>query len=384
MFPTAVTDHRAQKPLRDVTGFVVAHRSIVAATERPVGPPVEPRTGNLVDGDGANVESTAGRSGERDEPAVAVSEKHDRPVTDDADQVVDVADEAADRKRPGPAVSSTVIADRRRIRQASDQPGHPSATVHRTVDQDGRDTRWPATEPVARSRTFDQAGPVGGCATRRCARVVHAGPTVPGRYRRGRMELLLIRHGLPLRIESDQPVDPPLAPLGHAQAQALAEWLIPHPPDRLLSSTMARAVDTADHVARQFGLEPTAEADFCEFDRGAKAYIPLEELDRDHPHMRQLIDDWIGPGGAERRAAFQAKVLAALHRHVDDSMSECTALVCHGGVINVILADVLGTDRMMFFQPDYTSVSRLAVSGGRFRLLSINEAAHLRGVDQPS
>ena len=198
------------------------------------------------------------------------------------------------------------------------------------------------------------------------------------------MELLLIRHGLPIRVESDRPVDPPLSPKGHDQARALAEWLLPQPPDHLISSTMARAVDTAGHLATTFTLEPTADPDFCEFDRGSKAYIPLEELDRDHPHMQQLIDDWIGPGGAPRRAAFQARVLEALHRHIDDIDSERTALVCHGGVINVILADVLGTDRLMFFQPDYTSVSRLAVQGGRLRLLSINEAAHQRQVEGSS
>jgi probable phosphoglycerate mutase len=77
-------------------------------------------------------------------------------------------------------------------------------------------------------------------------------------------------------------------------------------------------------------------------------------------------------------------VLEALRRQLDGIDAERTALVCHGGVINVILADVLGTDRMMFFQPDYTSVSRLAVHGSSFRLLSINETAHLRGIGDPS
>lgn len=144
---------------------------------------------------------------------------------------------------------------------------------------------------------------------------------------------------------------------------------------------MARAKDTAGHLADAFSLTPTEEPDFCEFDRGAKAYIPLEELDRDHPHMQALIDDWVGPGGASRRAAFQARVLAALTRHLAAADAERIALVCHGGVINVILAHVLTTEQMMFFQPDYTSVSRVAVNGDRFRILSINEAGHLRTLD---
>lgn len=194
------------------------------------------------------------------------------------------------------------------------------------------------------------------------------------------MELLLIRHGLPLRVESDRPVDPPLAPLGHAQAAALAAWLEPSPPDVVITSTMARAAETGAHLAGAYDLVATSDEDFCEFDRGTHAYIPLEELDRDHPHMQALIDDWIGPGGAAKRAAFQNRVVTALDRHLADEPGDRVALVCHGGVINVILAHVLGTDRMMFFQPDYTSVSRLAVHPGGMRLLSINESSHLRGV----
>lgn len=194
------------------------------------------------------------------------------------------------------------------------------------------------------------------------------------------MELLLIRHGLPLRVESDRPVDPPLAPLGHAQAAALATWLETTPPDAVITSTMARAAETGAHIADAYDLATTADEDFCEFDRGTHAYIPLEELDRDHPHMRALIDDWVGPGGADRRAAFQNRVVAALGRHLAGEPGERVALVCHGGVINVILAHVLGTERMMFFQPDYTSISRLAVNSSGMRLLSINESAHLRSV----
>lgn len=193
------------------------------------------------------------------------------------------------------------------------------------------------------------------------------------------MEILLIRHGLPLRVESDQPVDPPLAPEGHEQAEALARWLDAAPPDHLIASTMSRAIDTAQHLGDAYDLIVHEDEDFCEFDRGTTAYIPLEELEPDHPHMVRLIDDWFGPAGAERRAVFQQRVTTALDRHIVDLDVERIALVCHGGVINAILAGVLGIERQLFFQPDYTSVSRIVWNGKRFRMLSINEAGHLHG-----
>lgn len=192
------------------------------------------------------------------------------------------------------------------------------------------------------------------------------------------MDILLIRHGLPLRVESDRPVDPPLAPLGHEQAQALAAWLEPTPPDHLISSTMHRAIDTAAHLGEAFDLETVEDADFCEFDRGTTVYVPLEELERGDPHLERLIEDWFGPEGAEERARFQERVVAALHRHIEPLEASRVALVCHGGVINAVLSHILEMDRVLFFGPDYTSVSRISWNGTRFRLHTVNEAAHLR------
>ncbi len=203
------------------------------------------------------------------------------------------------------------------------------------------------------------------------------------------MEILLIRHALPLRVESDRPVDPPLAPRGHDQAAALARWLEDEPPDHLIVSTMQRAIDTAQHLADTFALDMTTDPDLCELDRGSTAYIPLEELDRDDPRLAEFIDkfvdDWLGPGGLERRTAFQARVVAALDRHLDSRTEERIAVVCHGGVINALLSHILGCDRMMFFQPAYTSISRITLDGNqRYRIGSVNESGHLRDLDAAS
>ena len=41
------------------------------------------------------------------------------------------------------------------------------------------------------------------------------------------MELILIRHGLPERVETEDgtPADPPLSEVGHEQARRMANWL---------------------------------------------------------------------------------------------------------------------------------------------------------------
>ncbi len=53
--------------------------------------------------------------------------------------------------------------------------------------------------------------------------------------------------------------------------------------------------------------------------------------------------------------------------------------MCHGGIINGYLSAMLGLDSLLFFVPDYTSVSRVrAARSGTRSLVSLNETAHLR------
>ncbi len=61
------------------------------------------------------------------------------------------------------------------------------------------------------------------------------------------MELLLIRHGLPVRIENTDgtPADPPLSPAGLDQSRRLAQWLEFESIDALYASPMKRAHETA-------------------------------------------------------------------------------------------------------------------------------------------
>ena len=91
---------------------------------------------------------------------------------------------------------------------------------------------------------------------------------------------------------------------------------------------------------------------------------------------------WRETFGARADQAFNAWHTA---RYVDEIAAahpgERVAVVCHGGVINVYLASVLGIDRLLWFDPVYTSVSRVLVSRDGIRsLVTLNETAHLQGV----
>jgi probable phosphoglycerate mutase len=188
------------------------------------------------------------------------------------------------------------------------------------------------------------------------------------------MELLLIRHALPLRVEGVDgtgPADPDLAELGRAQAKALAEWLVDEQIDAVWSSPMRRAWQTAEPVSERLGLPVQVDDGLCEFDRDASSYIPIEELKAaGDPRWNEV---------PERPEHFQATVVAAVERVVAACPAQRVAVVCHGGVINAYAGHVVGIDEPLFFLPHYTSISRIfASTRGHRSIASLNETAHVR------
>ena len=198
------------------------------------------------------------------------------------------------------------------------------------------------------------------------------------------MELLLIRHALPVRIEGEEgtAADPELADLGHEQARALADYLSGEHIDVLYVSPLRRAVQTAEPVAAKLGLEAIVDDELAEFDRHSHFYIPIEELkqEKDERWDDMLAGRW-GVDGEVDPATFKAVVVEAVERVIAAHRGQTVAIVCHGGVINAYFAQLLNLDFPMFFEPAYTSISRvLASSGGHRQVKSINEHAHVRSM----
>lgn len=195
------------------------------------------------------------------------------------------------------------------------------------------------------------------------------------------MELLLIRHGLPLRVENaDGPADPPLAPAGHDQAERLAAWLEPEGVTGIYVSPMQRARETAAPLERRLDTAATVVDDIAEFDRHSDTYVPLEELKAENdPRWLELLangyltDDDMDP------VAFQRDVVDAIEQIVADNRGGRVAVVCHGGVILAWVGHVLGLTDFMFMQPDYTSITRFQCSSrGHRSVVTLNETPHLR------
>lgn len=196
------------------------------------------------------------------------------------------------------------------------------------------------------------------------------------------MELLLIRHALPLRAESSDgsPVDPGLSVEGREQARRLAQSLRAEPIDALYTSPMRRARETVEVLAAELGLEVRVDAELVEVDHQSDVYVPLEELKAsDYPRWQALIQQ----GGLYAEVdlpAFRRQVVRALERIIAAHPGGRVAVACHGGVINAWTSQLLGVEELFVFEPAYTGVSRfLAASSGQRSLRSLNESGHLKG-----
>jgi probable phosphoglycerate mutase len=196
------------------------------------------------------------------------------------------------------------------------------------------------------------------------------------------VELILIRHGLPLRVENPdgEPADPPLSSEGRQQALLLSEWLVSERIDAVYASPLRRARETAEPLADAQGRPIEIEPGVVELDHLASSYVPLEEIKAADPAAWQALVT----GGLYAEVdlpAFRRNVAESLERIIADHRGGRVAVVCHGGVINSWAGHVLRVQEpFFFFDPGYTSVHRfLAASSGERSVVSLNETAHLRG-----
>ena len=195
------------------------------------------------------------------------------------------------------------------------------------------------------------------------------------------MEIVFVRHGLPLRVELETGIaDPELAAEGHEQAEKMAAYLGVEDIEAIYVSPLRRAIETARPLCKLLGLEAVVSEGVAEFDRNSREYVPVEELRATNdPRWEKLLrGEWDGVD--EDPSLFKSRVVETVDDMIAKHPGGRVVVVCHGGVINQYLAHVLGIETHIgFFYPKYTSIHRvMAARSGQRSIVSINEASHLR------
>jgi probable phosphoglycerate mutase len=193
------------------------------------------------------------------------------------------------------------------------------------------------------------------------------------------MKLVLVRHGRPDEDDRERPHDPSLRADGVAQAQAVAGRLALEGITRIVSSPMARAMQTAAPLAEKLGLPVEIIDGWAEADRHLDRYRSTETLRAlGGDEWSRFLDDPIAFFGGDA-SVFRGHVLGALAATIGQGpVNGHVAVFTHGLPINVVLSQALGLQRIIHFAPGYASMTRLrALPGGAIGVASVNERGHL-------
>jgi broad specificity phosphatase PhoE len=220
-------------------------------------------------------------------------------------------------------------------------------------------------------------------------------PPAAGRYRERVLTLLLTRHGHTDRSEPDaylgQTISARLTDRGRADAHALADRLAAVAIDRVITSPLERALETARIVAGDRLVE--ADARLAEMDYGTWEGLTVDEIAtrfaaeyaryEDDPSAFHVGGAESGTDVARRLNEFLTDLLDWWEAR-DDGPRTCL-VIGHASVNRVLLATCLGVplrDYRRRFQFDWAGLSVLRWTGraGGPTLLLANDVGHLRGV----
>jgi probable phosphoglycerate mutase len=205
----------------------------------------------------------------------------------------------------------------------------------------------------------------------------------------GATEVILVRHGASAPAVPGQPFplleghgDPPLAPEGEAQAEAVAERLAGEGVSAIFVTPLSRTQRTAAPLSDRTGL-PTAvvpelrEVFLGEWE-GGEFRIRIAQGD---PVALQAVAEerWEVIPGAETMAALAARVRTGIQVVAAFAGPDTrVAAIVHGGVIGEACRQATGSRPFAFVHSDNGSLTRLIVlPDGAWLLRSFNDTAHL-------
>ena len=198
----------------------------------------------------------------------------------------------------------------------------------------------------------------------------------------------LVRHGQSeynARGRVQGHTNSPLTPQGRAQARAAGEALKGRKVDAIYTSDLLRALQTAEEMGEVMGMEPKPVEGLREVSLGQWEGKEIEEIKASDPRTLEL---WYSSPmearipGAEPLNAFRERVLSTFRELVESHPSGEIVVVSHGGVLSVIIADVLqmSLNSLWRFRLDNASISRLLFGLLVPKVTLLNSTAHLDGL----
>jgi probable phosphoglycerate mutase len=213
----------------------------------------------------------------------------------------------------------------------------------------------------------------------------------------GGTEIVLIRHGNAVPAAEDfRPGSydaQPLSALGQRQAAAMAARFRADTLAAIYSSPILRARQTAEAISAVCDMPVMLEADLREVDLSAArpnfaaTKDPAEKAAQLRAYLRTIeaealrVGVWSAIPGVEPSAQVRARIMGALERIAARHPGQRVAAISHNGAINAAIAACLDLPRDFFFPAANTSLSVIRLRSPHRLVVTINDFAHLAGVE---
>lgn len=183
--------------------------------------------------------------------------------------------------------------------------------------------------------------------------------------------ITLLRHGKvagPAALYGH--TDIALSAQGYSDLQAsLSQLHSTQPIDSIISSPLIRCAQVARQFSSAGNIPLAIVPDLTEMHFGAWDGVPFDQLGDHWPSLEKFwqAPDKLQPPAGESLSDFNARVIAAWQALLQEHKYAHRVIICHGGVIRVIIAHILGLDiaNARLFQQlhiDYASHSRIEVN----------------------
>ncbi len=206
------------------------------------------------------------------------------------------------------------------------------------------------------------------------------------------VKVILIRHG-----ETDWntqqifrgKIDIPLNESGLAQARAVRESLKDREIDRIYSSPLSRALETARILGENRNLKIETEEAFIDIDFGRWQGLSHQKVREAH---KDLYEMWLSnpqtvtfPEG-ESLETVRTRSGKALEEIVKNHPGETLAIVSHRVLNKVLLCAVLGVELSHFWyiRQDTCAINVFEYKDGAFYLTLLNDTCHLKNIEGTS
>jgi broad specificity phosphatase PhoE len=202
------------------------------------------------------------------------------------------------------------------------------------------------------------------------------------------LRLVLVRHGITDwnregRFQGH--LDPPLSDVGRHEAALVAARVADDPslrPARIVSSSLTRALETAQAIGAACDLPVAPDARLMEIGQGeweGRTHAEIARTDAARYEVWRTTDGL--PPGGESIESTMSRLSEALAEAVGGEGS--VALVTHGGTIRVLarMLFALSPTRSWALDVDNASISVAERAGDAWRLERWNDTGHLLGVE---